>query len=295
MAEETLEEKVLRNEPESVEITAEGLGPWSCSKLKVAEQCPLNLYLKYVVKLKHPPKYSLVTDVGKAVHRILEFVVMGKTITEAFAATRREFRHMPDEVWEENLLSTEFSITEFRTRLDSFEKQHDVKRYVQELKVGFTREYEPTGFFADDVFFRGVLDLGIQMGSGDLVILDHKTGAPALMGIRNFQTQLNTYKVLFHKGVEEIEGAQAGIHFVRDGKILLDDYTDKTVIEGKLVRELEHNLQGVVDRINDFGYFKKIRGGHCKWCDYNEVCKRGELSGIEADTRKYFPIKPVET
>jgi len=294
MTEKTIEEKVREKEPDSLDISVEGFGPWSISKLNVAEKCPLKFYLQYLVKLKvGTPVYNLITDVGKAAHRVLEFIVMGKSVGDSLTLTRREFAHMPDQVWKDNMLTLEYNINEFRDKIESFGKQHPVKRFVQELRIGFTRDYQPTGFFADDVFFRGILDLGIQMETKDVVIIDHKTGAPSLLGIRNFKTQLDTYKILFNFGVEEIEGAQSGIHFVRDGKILLDDYVSKADITGKLVRELEHNLSGAIDRIKELGHFKHVRGNHCKYCDYNVDCKAGKFENIEKESAKYFPIKQV--
>lgn len=292
MTEKTIEEKVREKEPDSIDISVEGFGPWSISKLGVAEKCPLKFYLQYLVKLKvGTPVYNLITDVGKAAHRVLEFIVMGKSVGDSLKLTRREFEHMPDQVWKDNMLTLEYNINEFRDKIESFGKQHPVKRFVQELRIGFTRDYQPTGFFADDVFFRGILDLGIQMETKDVVIIDHKTGAPSLLGIRNFKTQLDTYKILFNFGVEEVDGAQSGIHFVRDGKILLDDYVSKADITGKLVRELEHNLSGAIDRIKELGHFKHVRGNHCKYCDYNVDCKAGKFETIEKESAKYFPIK----
>lgn len=294
MTEKTIEEKVREKEPDSIDISVEGFGPWSISKLGVAEKCPLKFYLQYLVKLKvGTPVYNLITDVGKAAHRVLEFIVMGKSVGDSLKLTRREFEHMPDQVWKDNMLTLEYNINEFRDKIESFGKQHPVKRFVQELRIGFTRDYQPTGFFADDVFFRGILDLGIQMETKDVVIIDHKTGAPSLLGIRNFKTQLDTYKILFNFGVEEVDGAQSGIHFVRDGKILLDDYVSKADITGKLVRELEHNLSGAIDRIKELGHFKHVRGNHCKYCDYNVDCKAGKFETIEKESAKYFPIKQV--
>ncbi len=292
----SLVEKIQKKEPEAIEFSKIALGPWSFSKLKVLQQCPLKFYLKYVVKIKVPePPPSLVTTVGKAVHRILEFMIMGKTITDSYKLVRKEYvSTLTDQEWDENVATTELNVMEFRKRLDEFEKKNPVKRYIQELKGGLTANYEPTGFFSDDVYWRGVIDLGLQLESNDVIILDHKTGAPAEMGIRNFQNQLDTYKILFHKGIDPVAGAQAGIHFVKDGKIVLDSYTTKEEIEGKLINELEFYIIGTIDRVKELGFFKHIRGGYCKWCDYNVECKAGDLLPIEHGTKRYFPIKEIK-
>lgn len=293
----SIDNQIEDREPESLSLTVEGLGPWSFSKLKLGQNCPLSFYLKYVIKIKvaEPPP-SLITMVGKAAHRVIEHVILGKSIEDAFKLTRKEYvdtKQLTQEEWDSQVQTLEFSITAFRERLDSFEKKHPVKRYVQELRGGITREYEPTGFFAKEVFWRGIIDMGIQLESGDLIVLDHKTGAPAAMGLRNFTSQLDSYKILFHKGIEGISGAQAGIHFIRDGKVTLDEYVDKDVIETKLVNNLEFYLRGVVDGIKEDGKFKKKKGNHCKYCDFAPNCKAGELNDAEERSSKYFPIKPI--
>jgi hypothetical protein len=285
---------------EELDVSKTAFAPWSFSKLKVLQQCPLRFYLQYVLKVKlvDAPPPSLITNVGKAVHSILEKIILGKTINDSFELSRKEYASIISQAdWESQVATTEYNMIAFRTRLDEFEKKFPIKRYVQELKVGIKADYSPTAFFDKEVYFRGVVDFGIQMQAnefGDLIVIDHKTGAPAKMGIRNFKTQLDGYKVLFHHGVEPVAGAQAGIHFVKDGEILLDSYTTKEEIEGKLVNELEFYLSGSVDKVKELGYFKHIRGPHCKWCDYDADCKEGKLLNAELGTKRYFEIKKID-
>lgn len=295
MAFSLLEEIKRKQAPETIEFDKISLGPWSFSKLKMLNQCPLRFYLKYLVRLKVPePPPSLVTTVGKAVHRVIELLIMGKSLGDSYKATKKEFSAtLTDKEWEEQVATTEFNIMEFRRRLDAFEQKNPVKRYVQELRLGMTANYEPAGFFADDVYWRGVIDLGLQLQSNDVIILDHKTGAPAEMGIRNFQGQLDTYKILFHRGLESVNGAQAGIHFVKDGKIILDKYVEKKDIEGKLTKELEFYIAGTIEKVKDMGQFKHIRGNHCKYCEFNTECKAGELKSTEEGTKRYFALKEI--
>lgn len=296
MAFSLLAEIKTKEVPETIPLTGLGLGPWSFSKLKVLRQCPLRFYLKYILRVKVPePPPSLITTVGKAVHRVLELLIMGKSIGDSYKLARKDFvKELTEIQWNEQVATTEFNVLEFRRRLDAFEQKNPVKRYIQELRIGMTSNYEPTGFFADDVYWRGVIDLGLQLESNDVIILDHKTGAPAEMGIRNFQNQLDTYKILFHRGVEKVNGAQAGIHFVKAGKIILDTYVTSKDIEGKLTKELEFFITGSVDKLIDTKYFKHIRGPHCKYCEYNEECKNGELASVEEGTKRYFSLKEIK-
>lgn len=292
----TTEEIIQGLEETGIDFSPVGLGPWSFSKLKVLRNCPLKFYLQYVIKM--PPKgeqeVSLVTEVGKAAHRVLEFTLGGRKLDEAYKLTRKEFlQTISDEQWEEHLSSVEYNIIKFKEKIEQFEKDHGVKRILQELRIGVTKDWEPTGFFSDDVYYRGVIDLVIQLNNGDIVIIDHKYGTVAAMGLRNFQDQLQTYKILFDRGVEPIVGAQAGIHHIKEGEVVLDEYHDAETIRDSLLNRVEFSIQGAIDQVQELGYFKHIAGNGCKYCDYREECKKGDLKTLEKETKKWFQIKKV--
>lgn len=295
-AKKTPEEIMKELDENGLALTPIGLGPWSYSKLKVLKNCPLKFYLQYVLKVKpaEEPPISLVTEVGKAAHRILEFMIAGKSMENAYKEAFKEFSQtITKEQWEENLVSVEYNITRFMDKIEMFERNHGVKRFLQEIRIGCTKNWEPTGFFADDVYFRGVIDLVIQLKNGDIVIIDHKYGPPVAMGLRNFQDQLNTYKVMFHKGIEKIEGAQSGIHFIREGETLLDSYSDAAEIEDSLTGRIDFFVEGTIESLLEIGYFKHIAGNACKYCDYKAECKAGKFKQLETESKKWFEIKKV--
>lgn len=296
-AKKTEAEIVAELEKTGISFTPKGLGPWSHSKLKMLKNCPLQFYLKYILKRAAAAEQpvSLITEVGKAAHRIIELMLSGKKIDVAYAVTREEFKAtIDDEDWAENLETVEYNIMKFKEKIENFEKEHGVKRIFQELRIGVTDSWEPTGFFSDDVYYRGVIDLVIQLENNDIVVLDHKFGTSAAMGLRNFQDQLNVYKVLYHRGVTPIEGATCGIHHIREGEVVLDEYVDKETIENSLQNRIEFSIQGAIDTLVELGYFKHIAGNACKYCDYRDDCKAGRLKDLEKGTKKWFEIKKVE-
>ena len=296
---------------EKVELTPVGLGAWSFSKLKMLNKCPLQFYLKYVVKAKpdQPPAISAVTEQGKAAHEILELVIKGKSIGDAFRLIKHKYSEiLPGTLWsdgppdEDGVIHekggvgrAEYSITKFREKLDAFEKQNPVKRYITELKIGVTEAWEPTGFFTYDkekpdnnVFFRGVIDLTVQLENYDALFLDHKFGPPAIVGVKNFKDQLDIYKVLFSKGVQRYGNGQSAVHFVRDGEITMGSITSQHDIENTFVNRVRFSIQGAIDGLKETKYFKHKRGTHCQWCDFNAICKEGTLKEIELSSKKYF-------
>jgi hypothetical protein len=104
---------------------------------------------------------------------------------------------------------------------------------------------------------------------------------------------LNTYKVLFHKGIDKITGAQAGIHHIKEGEVVLDEYADQNQIENELLNLMEYSIQGGIDALMEIGYFKHIAGNACKYCDYRVGCKEGLLKQTEKESKKWFEIKKI--
>lgn len=285
-----LNTKVTEKQLQTLQISTDGFGAWSHSKLKLLDKCPLSFYLKYVLKVKVPqPPVSLVTEVGKAAHYIIENMLMGKDLQTSMSIAKKKYiETIGEENWSSQVETLEMSFIKFMERLENFQKHTKIKRYLQELRIGCTKNWTPTGFFADDVYFRGVIDLVIQLENGDIIPIDHKTGAPAIMGVRNFKDQLNTYKVLFHYGIEKVKGGQSGIHYIRDADLKMGDYSSKDEIENKLRPELEFHIEGSIERLKEIGYFKHAVCNLCKYCEFAEPCKSGQLKDLEKKTVRFF-------
>ena len=170
------------------------------------------------------------------------------------------------------------SIVAFRQRLDDFERRNPVKRYLCEIRMAVDKDWEPTDFFANNVFYRGVVDLLIQLENGDGLIIDHKSvlNSNGFLSVKNFKEQLEVYKPLIHHGLVKMRGAQSGIHFIADGEVKFDDYSTAEMIEGRLRHMVEYNVDSAIENVKELGYFKRKAGGHCRWCDYRQMCKDKE-------------------
>ncbi len=292
---------VAKLEETGIDFTPIGLGPWSHSKLKVLQNCPLKFYLQYIIKQdpKTKPEVSVVTENGKAAHRILEFVLAGRDIKKAYGLTRPEYKTLTDEQWEELVVPLEYNIANFKERVDEFAGRNGIKRIFQELRIGVTKDWKPTGFFADDVYFRGVIDLVIQMEDGNVILADHKLGTSAVMGMRNFNDQLDTYRVLFHAGVEPTQGSTTSINHIREGEVTFGEYMDTEQTHDSLLNRLEFSIQGAIDQVLEMGEFKHMTCTTCKYCDYRPECisrtkvVTADLRKQESETKKWFEIKKV--
>jgi hypothetical protein len=282
-------EKALE-ENGGIDFSPRGLGPWSYSKLKLGLKCPLNFYLKYILKVKTPSApVEINTLVGRISHSILENVINGRSVTDSYVLAKKEYDgKISKEDWENYVDSLNYNISTFKENLDSFNRSNPVKRFFQELRIGVAEDWTPTGFFADDVFYRGVTDLGIELDNGDVIFIDHKTGADSSYGLKNYIEQLDTYKVLFHFGIMKIGGATAGIHFIRDGVIRLGDHSSREEIEEILKPRLLFYLEGLIQKFTGLNFFKHVAGSHCKYCDFAEECKSSKLKEIEKKTIRFF-------
>jgi hypothetical protein len=123
---------------------------WSYSAIKTFDQCPKKYFhLKVVKDVKDEPGEA--ADYGTAVHEAAElFITNGTPIPEKFAF--------------------------MRPIVEPLAKKKGTK--YAEIKVGVTKELEPCGFFAKDVWYRGIADLLIIDGTKAWLV-DYKTGKNA--------------------------------------------------------------------------------------------------------------------
>lgn len=287
------------NKLDHIEMDRYAFGPWSISKLKSLEKCPLQFYLKYILKIKLPKELEAMrdtsmADVGSTAHRILECVMQGKSISDSYKIAKEEFSpsKLSEEKWQSSIESLEMNIVNFKERMETFERNNPFHKVFTEVRLGVTKDWEPAGFFDKNVYFRGVVDLGIYLKNQDLIIIDHKHGG-GFGGISMYSTQLDAYKPLLYYGVGKYRSAQSGIHFIKEGKIQLGEPSTAQQVEGSLVNKFEFLLDGAIDTVKEKGYFKHIRGGHCKWCEYDEVCQPKKLLEVEKSTKRFIPIASV--
>lgn len=121
--------------------------PWSYSSLGAFETCPRRYYLTRITKQVVEPQTEA-TLWGNRVHKALEDAVAGTAPLgkdfQAYQPIVSKMRTLPGQ-------------------------KHT------EQKFGLTASFQPTTFFAKDVWFRGVIDLTI-VTEKEAIVLDYKTG-----------------------------------------------------------------------------------------------------------------------
>lgn len=127
--------------------------PWSYSSLSSFETCPRRHKLTRMDKVvTEPPSEAMLH--GNAVHKALENYLNGAAaMPEKYATYEPLARKVKDQTG---------------------------KRLV-EYKFGVTEGFKPTTFFAGDVWFRGVIDVGV-VSEKSAFVGDWKTGRPKVDG-----------------------------------------------------------------------------------------------------------------
>lgn len=151
--------------------------PWSYSSLKLFEQCPrkyFHLRIERDVKDQMGPE----AQAGVVIHKSAEDYVNG-----AVPKLPKETEHY----------------TPLLDRVRALPGKHLV-----ESKMGLTQDLKPTGFFSDDVWYRGVIDFCAVNGKHATVI-DYKTGK-----IRNDFDQLNMFAATVFATYENVDTINAG-------------------------------------------------------------------------------------
>lgn len=123
---------------------------WSYSRLAGYEQCPLQAKLKFLDKIKEEDSPAMKR--GSEIHLDLANYLQGKT------------EGLPREVYQHP------KVEAFITELGQFADR------IVEQQWGYTAEWEPTGWFGKDTWFRSILDVGVVYEDMTAEACDWKTG-----------------------------------------------------------------------------------------------------------------------
>ncbi len=203
--------------------------PWSYSSLTAFENCPRRYYLTKVAKAVVEPQNEAATH-GNEVHKALELHLTGD---KALPAKYEQYRALVDRV-----------------------KMQPGKRLV-EFKFGLTEGYTPTGFFDKNVWFRGVIDVGV-VGTKTGTLLDWKTGKPKSDG-----DQLKLFAAAGFAEFPYLEKIKTGYVWLAHGKLDSKEFT-RDDIPG-IWQEFTPRVIRMVNALEKDRFMPKP-SGLCGWC-----------------------------
>lgn len=204
---------------------------WSYSSIKTFDQCPKKYFhLKVAKDVKDVPGEAAIY--GTLVHEAAEhYIKYGTPIPDKFAYMR--------------------PLVE---RLESIEGDKHC-----ELKLGVTKDLEPTKFLAKDVWWRGIVDLVIINGPKAYMI-DYKTGKNARYADTK---QLDLMAGALFAHYPELETIKSGLLFVVSGDLITKDHVrDKQGLYMDVFKDQLERLEGA----EESGVWNAKSGPLCGWC-----------------------------
>lgn len=241
--------------------------PWSVSKAKAAAECPKRFWFSYILK-KKADKVNADALVGQAVHKAVEYMLVGYPASKAFDAVLAEFELTSNEL--DRVMNFQVAAQNFLDKFRRYTERHNAQKPMIEMKLAVDIDGKPVDFFNNKRgFLRGVLDLScLFRGTPHGLVLDHKTGKEH--DLRYFQTQFDSYIWLLKAAYPELTGIQVGINFlkadvVRFGKMY--DVTSADLIRDRMINYLNEATREA-EKSFETTHITKL----CAWCDHISYC-----------------------
>ena len=244
--------------------------PWSPSKADLALRCPRAFKYRYVDHIKSEYKGSA-AKVGTTAHKAQELVIEGSGVKEAFDKALEEFQHELTSTEVEQVSSFAVAVETFNEYLRRFKVKHKVVEVHAEKPWAINTKFEPCDYSDKEALIRGIVDLVLLLESGQVVIIDHKSGRKK--PVDNYATQLDTYAVLALAHYPQATAVQCAIHFMAHEKVewyVLRKRTDiVSLLQPWLVDTLNKRANGLE------GFRPIVKRWTCGWCDFRKVCPEG--------------------
>lgn len=243
--------------------------PWSISKAGAAQQCPYRFYLQYIKKLRLDLPPNSDSLVGTTVHKALELALTGRPLVRCLELAIAENKLTTNEI--DRVMGFEVSSQNFMRKFAAYQKKNNGAPPSLEQRFAIDFDGNPTKFFDDKGFLRGVIDLYMLIKNRPhAVILDHKTGKEHDMNFYN--PQFNSYILLLKAKQPQLTGIVVGINF-----LLADTVEFKN--KGKLcdVRDTTPIFEEMVTYLNTataeaHNHTRCNKSPLCGWCDFKSVC-----------------------
>jgi hypothetical protein len=203
---------------------------WSYSALTAFETCPRRYYLTKVSKAVQEPQ-TKATLHGNEVHKALELAVSGQ-------------QALPTKYMDYAPIVKRVAMT-------------PGKKMVEQ-KIGMTRDFKPTTFFARDVWLRAVWDVAIVQPK-TAIILDWKTGKP-----KPDSDQLKLFAATAFMQMPQLEKVKTGFVWLGHERVDNDEFTPDDV--PAIWQEFTTRVQRI-EHAAKSGDFPPKPSGLCReWC-----------------------------
>ena len=239
--------------------------PWSVSKADKAKQCPLAFKFTYVDKHKGPDNPDAL--VGKALHSILEYSIMGTPVTDAVDKVMETYKLTSSEM--DRVMDLAPTVDSFKRKFAHYCRTHGTARPQVEQKLSIDRNGKPVRFFDNkNGFFRGAIDVAVLFNNRPYALaLDHKTGK--LRALEYYKNQMDAYAMLLKAHNLKLEKVMPSIHWLQANHIEMGKFmaVDDLV---KMIDALVHRLNEDTAGLEDLD--KHNVTPLCGWCPHQDRC-----------------------
>jgi CRISPR/Cas system-associated exonuclease Cas4 (RecB family) len=203
---------------------------WSYSRLSSWEECPAKAKYKFLLKLPEPA--SPYAARGTDLHSLAEDYIKGK------------------------IIDVPTQLSNVQEYLDEL-KHADTKT---ELQLAFTEAWEPTEWFAMNVYCRVIFD-AVRVLPEKTVVVDHKTGKKRQ---DEHTDQLRLYALATFKQWPETPVVDAQVIYIDQAERLRMTFTkDK-------IPELQAYWDERAGKMRADDMFSPRPNPNCKWCHYRK-------------------------
>ncbi|MGD9210062.1 MAG: PD-(D/E)XK nuclease family protein [Desulfobacteraceae bacterium] len=245
--------------------------PWSYTMANVAHICPFHFHQKYIVRAKSEETVRIDSEVGIAVHQILDWCIRGVTVDAAYSKAVQDL----------NLTyAAEIAIHNYRTAIEEFlqgliifRKKQQVIRVESEKRIGITQDFSLTQYKATDCFIRGAIDLTLFTKNKCAVIIDHKSGTRKKLD--TYSNQMAIYALLINAIAPDIDSIRTAVHYVganKNKKGTRTEWGPEYPIEIVQTRFRENIIIWLNDAARAIQTMDTKKSWLCNFCGYRYLC-----------------------
>lgn len=217
---------------------------WSFSQLKKFEECPYRVYLSKVEK--HPEPSSTAAERGTMLHDLAEDYIRGNSGEEV--PRELEKLHM-----------------QYHELHDAY--QANPEQFELEQDWGFTALWQPTGWFAPDIWARMKLDVFWREGSSAHII-DHKSGRKFGNELKHSDQGLQ-YAVGAFKRYPTLEYAKVSFYYFDKGEVMTKAFSrDRAMV---FLPRIEQRAFALTNATQEQLTRPKPSKNNCKFCPHAET------------------------
>jgi len=202
---------------------------YSNSSIKLYEQCPFKYKLNRILHMQEPT--GTAAERGKLIHSELESMLKGGL--DLYSSDTEYWEHFIIELKNTNAQA--------------------------EVELGFTEDWEPCDFGAENVWLRGVLDV-LNVTGATAYVADWKTGKE-----RDYEEQLKLYAAMIFAAYPEVQEVQSEIVYID-----LKKKATYATIKRDQFPALKQWVNERIRKIKTDDIFAPKPSFNCKWCHFRK-------------------------